>query len=299
MKSGATPFDVRVASLLALLGHVEEQGRIVRQLLEAGEPILGGIEARLQEPQRKGREARHLAAPGDRLALELGDRHDGVHEAHVERLGGIVEPAQEPDLLGSLDADVAGEKPRAEAAVEAAHAGAGLAEAGVVGRDRQVADQMQDVSAAHRVAGDHRHDGLRGTADLHVEITDVEATDPLLGDLVVPHVAVVAAKALVAARAERFVAGAGEDDRGDLEVVPSLAERVAQLGERLRPKGVSNLRSVDGDLRDALGALVQDVLVPAHRAPLDWRIQRVLRGCVLVAGRHVRDYPCDPPEMSG
>ena len=80
--------------------------------------------------------------------------------------------------------------------------GPGLAEDGVVGGDRQVADQVQDVAAADRVAGDHRDDRLRSAADLHVEVADVEPADALLGDLVVADVAVVAADPLVAARAE-------------------------------------------------------------------------------------------------
>src|SRR5829696_7850908 len=62
---------VGVAPLLALLGHVEEERRVVRQLLDAGEPVLGGVEARLEQAQGEGGEARHLTAPGHRLALEV------------------------------------------------------------------------------------------------------------------------------------------------------------------------------------------------------------------------------------
>ncbi len=98
----------------------------------------------------------------------------------------------------------------------------------VVGGDRQVADEVQDVPAADRVARDHRDDGLRQAPDLDVEVADVQAPDALLRDLVVADVAVVAADALVAARAERVVAGAGEDDRADLGVVPRAVEGVAQ-----------------------------------------------------------------------
>ena len=101
-----------------------------------------------------------------------------------------------------LDPDRAGQQPGAEAAVEAADPGAGLAEDGVVGGDREVADQVQDVAAADRVAGDHRDDRLRQAADLDVQVADVEPADALLGDLVVADVAVVAADPLVAARAE-------------------------------------------------------------------------------------------------
>ena len=55
--------------------------------------------------------------------------------------------------------------------------GPGLAEARVVGGDREVADEVQDVPAADGVAGDHRDDGLGQAADLDVQVGDVEAPD--------------------------------------------------------------------------------------------------------------------------
>src|SRR5262245_42348478 len=156
-----TPLLVGVPPLLALLGHVEEERRVVGELLQAGDPVLFGVEARLQEAQGEGGEVEHLAAPGDRLPLELSQRHDGVDQAHLQRLLGSVEAAEEPDLLRLLHPDVAGQQAGAEAAVEGPDAGAGLAEAGIVGGDRQVTDEVQDVAAADRVAGDHRDHRLR------------------------------------------------------------------------------------------------------------------------------------------
>jgi hypothetical protein len=90
---------------------------------------------------------------------------------------------------------------------------------------------VEDVAAADRVAGHHRHDRLRQAPDLDVEVADVEPADPLLGYLVVTDVAVVAADLLVAPRAESLVSGAGEDDRRDLDVVAGAGEGVAELGE--------------------------------------------------------------------
>jgi hypothetical protein len=81
----------------------------------------------------------------------------------------------------------------------------------------------------------------------------------VLGDLVVAHVPVVAANALVAARAERFVAGAGEDDHADRGVVAGAVERVLQLEQRLRPERVAHFRPVDRDLGD--GAVAVDIRV--------------------------------------
>src|SRR3712207_3910723 len=46
---------VGVASLLRLLRPVEEEVGVVRELLDAGEPVLGRVEARLQEAEGERR----------------------------------------------------------------------------------------------------------------------------------------------------------------------------------------------------------------------------------------------------
>src|SRR6202022_857410 len=69
---------VGVAPLLRLLGPVEQQVRVVRQLLDAAEAVLGGVEARLQQTQGEGRQREHLAAPPDGLLLQLLECHDRV-----------------------------------------------------------------------------------------------------------------------------------------------------------------------------------------------------------------------------
>src|SRR4051794_11521350 len=68
---GLALLAVRVASLLRLLRCVEEEVRVVRQQLDPGEAVLGGVEARLEEPQGEGGELQHLATPLDRLLLQL------------------------------------------------------------------------------------------------------------------------------------------------------------------------------------------------------------------------------------
>ena len=142
------------------------------------------------------------------------------------------------------------------------------------------------MAAAHGVSGHHRHHRLRQPPDLHVEVADVEAPHALLSHLVVADVAVVAADRLVAAGAERLGSGSREDDRRDLEVVTRPAERVAQLGQGLGAKRVPDLGAVDGDLRDPLRLLVEDVAEVASGAPLDRRVELILGGCVLVSTRH-------------
>ena len=126
-----------------------------------------------------------------------------------QRLLGVVLAAEQPELLRLLGPDEVAQQGGAEAAVPGADPRPGLAEAGVVGGDRQVAADVEDVAAADRVAGDHRHHRLRQPPHLHLQVGDVEAAERgALGD-----VAGVAADRLVAARAERLLALAGEDDR--------------------------------------------------------------------------------------
>src|SRR3954470_5935174 len=58
---------VGVPALLGLLAGVEQEVGVVGQLLQAGEPVLGSVEARLHQAQGEGRELEHLAAPFDGL----------------------------------------------------------------------------------------------------------------------------------------------------------------------------------------------------------------------------------------
>src|SRR4051794_3264654 len=73
---------VGLTPLLRLLGRVEQEVGVVCELLDPREAVLGGVEARLQQPERERRQGEHLTAPLDRLLLERGERHDGVHEPH-------------------------------------------------------------------------------------------------------------------------------------------------------------------------------------------------------------------------
>src|SRR3954452_20800451 len=87
---GLSLLAVGVTALLRLLRHVEEEVGVVRELLDAGKAVFGGVEAGLEEPQRERRQREHLAAPLDGLLLEPLERHYGVHKTHVERLLGVV-----------------------------------------------------------------------------------------------------------------------------------------------------------------------------------------------------------------
>ena len=81
---------------------------------------------------------------------------------------------------------------------------------------------MQYVAAADRVPRHHGDDGLREPADLYLQVEDVEPADAL-----VVAVAVVAAHALVATRAERLRTFTGEDDDADVRIVARDLECVA------------------------------------------------------------------------
>src|SRR3712207_8422595 len=74
---------VGVTALLRLLRLVEEEVRVVGELLQAGRAVLVGVEAGLEQPQRERRLHEHLAAPLDGLLLELRQRDDGVDQTHV------------------------------------------------------------------------------------------------------------------------------------------------------------------------------------------------------------------------
>ena len=85
----------------------------------------------------------------------------------------------------------------------------------------------------------------------------------------------------------RPVAGAGQDDRADVEVVAGLREGVAELGEGRRPERVAPLGPVDRDLRDPVAVVVEDVLVVAGALPFDRGVEVVFGRCVLVAFGHL------------
>ncbi|MNT91041.1 hypothetical protein D3C72_2320770 [compost metagenome] len=72
--------------------------------------------------------------------------------------------------------------------------------------------------------------------------------------------AVVAAHFLIAAGAEGFVAGAGENNGADAVVVAGIGQRFDHLFHRVRPEGITHLRTVNGDFSDAVaGLVVEDI----------------------------------------
>ena len=166
--------------------------------------------------------------------------------------------------------DLAGQVGRAETAVEAGDVGVGLLEPGVLGAgEREVAHHVQAVPAARRPARDDADDHLRHEPDQALHLEDVQSTGAAgidrsavvaLGVLV----AVLAADALVAARAERPAAVlrrravAGEQDASDVGRHAGVIERAVQLVDGVRAERVADLRPVE---RDAHGARVDGAVV--------------------------------------
>ena len=138
-----------------------------------------------------------------------------------------------------------------------------------------------------------------------MEVADVEAADAAGGDLVVADVAVVAADPLVAARAERVVAGTSEDDRADLEVVAGPVEGVAELAQGRRPERVVDVGAVDRNPGDAVGGLVDGCLRSlAGVVPLDRRVEVLLSGGASlwrlgIAGDRVRAEGDEARQLAG
>ncbi len=106
--------------------------------------------------------------------------------------------------------------------------------------------------------------GLGMIADEVLQIEHVQARHFVFAD-----VAGFAAHLLVAAGAERLVAGAGEDDDADIEVFAGVDEGVDHLGDGLGAEGVAHVGPVDGDAGDAVGRLfVHDVFVTSGLLPV-------------------------------
>src|SRR5690606_14374202 len=73
----------RLAAFLGLVGAVEQQVGLVRQLLDPGVAVLVRVEAHLRHAQRPRRHGQHLPAPAQRLLLQLLQRHHGVDQTHL------------------------------------------------------------------------------------------------------------------------------------------------------------------------------------------------------------------------
>src|SRR5882672_511925 len=236
---------------------------------ELGDPgaLLGvDIEGLLGEGEGRRALLEEGGTPLLRLGAEVLERHHLVHEPHVERLLRRVLQAQVPDLARLLLAHDAGQIARAVPGVHAPHARTRLAEDGRVRRDREIAEDVQDVAAADGEAVDHGDDGLGNVADRAVKGFHVH------GSLVL-RVAPLPALLLIAARAEGLVAGAREHGDPDGPIPARIQKGLGQLGHRAGPERVPDLGPIDGDPGHAVHLLVEDIRV-AHGASVSARASR-------------------------
>src|SRR5437588_1308488 len=60
---GLALLQVGVPPFLGLIAHIEQQVGVVGELLEPRQPVLVGVEARLQQTERERRHREHLTAP--------------------------------------------------------------------------------------------------------------------------------------------------------------------------------------------------------------------------------------------
>ena len=185
-------------------------------------------------------------------------RHDTIDQSHVERLLGAVAAAQVPDLPRALLADEPRQIGRAEARIDRADLRPDLPEHRLLGRDGEIAQRREHVAAADREALHPRDHRLGHVANERLHLVDRQA------DGAPPAVAALV-RALVGAGAERAVAGAGEHDHRHRLVPAGALQRVDQFLAGVGREGVVFLRPVDGDARDGVADLVENVLVVAHR----------------------------------
>src|SRR5690606_28251506 len=156
--------------------------------------------------QRLLREARERLGDLER-ALEVAAGWDDLgHEPERERLARVDDPPAEDEVERPPQADDAGEA--LGAAVDERHAEAALgeAEAGVLGRDAEVAPERELHAAGHAPAGDRRDRGLARDPAREAErpARGLQARGERLDRLE------------VGAGAERLAAGAAEDEHARL-----------------------------------------------------------------------------------
>src|SRR5436309_316277 len=131
-----------ILALLPLFGHVVEHGGIASQFLNAGEAVSVRVESRLEEAQGKRAFLQYLAGPLYGLFFQALQGHDGVDQSHVEGLLGCVLAAEIPDLTGFFVTDDACHVGCTPTGVKAANFRTSLPEPGIVGGNRQVAEEV-------------------------------------------------------------------------------------------------------------------------------------------------------------
>ena len=173
-------------------------------------------------------------------------------------------PAEKPDFARFFLADNACEITAPEPGIKRADLGPGLPEDGVVCRDRQITDEMQNMPAADREACDHGNHRFWKMANLFLQIEDIQARHTVFADITG-----FPTNALIAAGAKSFPPLPRQDHDTDGGILPANFEGRFEFGDGLRAKGVSDLGAVDRDFCDPLLRFFkQDVFKGMLHAPL-------------------------------
>ena len=129
-----------------------------------------------------------------------------------------------------------------------------MTELGAFRSDGEIAQRRQHVAAADGIALHPGDDGDRHVANGAMDFFDGQT------DGAAAFVSAIMFR-LIAAGAERPVAGATEHDHPDIPVPPGPAERVGQFVAGPGAKGVVDLGAVDNDPGRALALLIQNIFV--------------------------------------
>ena len=250
--------------------------------------VQGLVDRPLGLPQRERVHLRDVGGqrPGGWAKLVEGD--NAVHHAGPLRLLRGEVPAGEQDLLGLARAQFPGVPVVLDAAD--AHVDDRVGEAGVVGRDDQVARPAQQQPAGDARAldgGDRRLGHVAPAQRVLKEPAGLDGVDPGQGPLrglarAWLTVAIRLADGLdVVAGGEVLPVGL-QDDHPHVVVAGGALPGRVELVEQLQRLGVSRLRAVQRDRGDPVAGFVADELAPGFaRHGIVWHDRAHFAGCRL------------------
>lgn len=254
---GVSLLQESVAALLGLVRHIAETGRLAREDLLSDQTIIDHVEGELQHPLGIGALLDYLVGPLQCDLFQIFMRDHLIDHPHLKGLLRRVAPPHEEDLPRSLLTDHPGQIGRPVTRVIAGHVGVRLLEGGVfLGGKREIANNMETVSATDSPTRDNRnnHFGHESDEALHLENMEAAETgriDGVGGLAIGVLVTVFAPDPLIAAGTEcpttvlwrRPIAG--EEDASDISGLTSMVEGFVEFIDGVGAKGVPDLGAVE------------------------------------------------------